>query len=70
MGTRIELELAPKQQHDDSAGVSGSLRVDGGALTPFVGWVQLLSILERSIHASPSDDSTRPRPDRAQGGTR
>jgi hypothetical protein len=48
--TRIELEMTPDVGvDDDSRSVSGSLRVDGGATTAFVGWVQLLSILEQSM---------------------
>lgn len=58
MRTRVELELTRDESVTDRTtnGVSGSVRVDGGRATAFVGWVQLLSLLEQSIQP---DDTRR-----------
>lgn len=57
--TRIVLDLVADGRGDGAATpVAGSLTTETGAVNPFVGWAELLVLLEKSI--SPSPEQTRP----------
>lgn len=61
--TILKLELSPAGDVGDwrgSSHVVGSLWCEGGEPTSFVGWVELLSLLERSIHARAKDNDLSP----------
>jgi hypothetical protein len=56
---RIELHLQQERRPGIGAPISvvGSVSVESGAPTPFVGWIELLTLLESSL---PSSESTDP----------
>lgn len=57
--TRIQLELSrdgEDRTENDATPVVGSFRREGGPSTSFVGWVELLSLLEQSIDPPATPD--------------
>jgi len=51
----IELQLMRAHQSDDRSTVVGSIRINGADLSSFVGWVELLSLLEQYLDGHPAD---------------
>ncbi len=49
----IELQLMRARNRDNRSNVVGSIRIDGADRSNFVGWVELLSLLEQCL-----DDQT------------
>lgn len=59
---RIVLDLvAARGRDDDPTPVTGSLTTESGMVNPFVGWAELLVLLEKSI----SDPAEKQRPETA-----
>ncbi|MFZ4719561.1 MAG: hypothetical protein ACOYMR_09050 [Ilumatobacteraceae bacterium] len=56
--TRIELQLTRVQRSgsDESPSVKGSIAIEDGAATPFVGWIELLTVLEDCLQPPESTD--------------
>ena len=47
--TRIELDLSRDRAQGDSSPVAGSISVDGCPSSKFVGWVELLALMEQAL---------------------
>jgi hypothetical protein len=55
--TNIELQLMRTHNSDDRSNVVGSIRISGADRSSFVGWVELLSLLEQYLDEHPADIS-------------
>jgi len=51
----IELQLMRAHDSHDRSNVVGSIRVNGADRSSFVGWVELLSLLEQYLDDHPAD---------------
>ena len=51
----IELQLMRAHNSDERSNVVGSIRINGADRSSFVGWVELLSLLEQFLDDHPAD---------------
>ncbi len=54
----IELQLMRTHNPDDRTTVVGSIRINGADRSTFVGWVELLSLLEQYLDEHPVTEPT------------
>ncbi len=56
----IELQLMREHDSDERSNVVGSIRINGADRSSFVGWVELLSLLEQYLDEHPADITDSP----------